>query len=50
MCLALKSRSRPNTAHDVYMLHGEMSETIISGQTADISLFCEFEWYERVKV
>jgi len=31
------------------MMSGEVPETIMSGETSDISHFCEFEWYERVK-
>ena len=30
------------------MLNGEMPETIMSGETQDISQFCEFEFYERI--
>ena len=30
------------------MLNGEVPETIMSGETSDISQFCEFEWYEWV--
>eukprot|EP00804_Cyclotella_cryptica_P003089 CCRYP_006074-RA/>CCRYP_006074-RA protein AED:0.29 eAED:0.04 QI:0/0/0/0.75/0.33/0.5/4/0/1079 len=48
-CLVLESYIRSNTAHDIYMLHGEVPETIMSGETSDISQFCEFEWYEWVK-
>ena len=32
-----------------YGLDGEVPETIISGQTSDISPFAELEWYEWVK-
>eukprot|EP00804_Cyclotella_cryptica_P016777 CCRYP_002064-RA/>CCRYP_002064-RA protein AED:0.32 eAED:0.33 QI:0/0/0/1/1/1/2/0/448 len=48
-CLVLESYIRSNTAHDIYMLHGEGPGTIMSGETSDISQFCEFEWYEWVK-
>ena len=48
-CLVLELYIRSNTAHDIYMLSGEVPETIMSGETSDISQFCEFEWYERVK-
>ena len=39
---------RSHTAHDVYMLEGEVPETMMTGQTADISNLCEYEWYEWV--
>eukprot|EP00804_Cyclotella_cryptica_P014743 CCRYP_021052-RA/>CCRYP_021052-RA protein AED:0.46 eAED:0.43 QI:0/0/0/1/1/1/2/0/144 len=48
-CLVIESYIRSNTAHDIYMLHGEVPETIMSGETSDISQFCEFEWYAWVK-
>eukprot|EP00804_Cyclotella_cryptica_P009101 CCRYP_003177-RA/>CCRYP_003177-RA protein AED:0.23 eAED:0.23 QI:0/0/0/1/1/1/2/0/629 len=48
-CLVLESYIQSNTAHDIFMLSGEVPETIMSGETSDISQFCEFEWYERVK-
>eukprot|EP00804_Cyclotella_cryptica_P015125 CCRYP_000688-RA/>CCRYP_000688-RA protein AED:0.22 eAED:0.24 QI:0/0/0/0.8/1/1/5/0/1053 len=38
-CLVLESYIRSNTAHDIYMLHGEVPETIMSGETSDISQF-----------
>jgi len=49
--LVLESYIRSNTAHDIYMLSGEVPETIMSGETetSDISQFCEFEWNEQVK-
>ena len=37
-----------HTAHDIYMLEGEVHETLMSGQTADISNICEHEWYDWV--
>ena len=30
-----------NTAWDIYMLQGETPETVMSGETSDISQFCE---------
>ena len=48
-CFVLESYITSNTAHDIYMLHDEVPETIISGETSDVSQFCEFEWYEWVK-
>ena len=48
-CLEFESLIRSNTAHNIYELNGEVPETIVSGQTSDISHFCELEWYEWVK-
>ena len=36
------------TAHTAYELQCEFSETIMTGQTADISNICEYDWYEWV--
>ena len=47
-CLELEGYIRSNTAHDIFMLNGEVPETIMSGETSDISQFCEFEWYDWV--
>lgn len=45
-CLELASLVRSNTAHDLYQLHGQTPETIMTGTTQDISHLCEFGWYE----
>ena len=37
-----------NTAWDIYQLQGETPETVLSGDTADISQFCELSFYEWV--
>ena len=47
-CLELEAYIRSNTAHDIFMLNGEVPETIMSGETSDISQFCELEWYQWV--
>ena len=47
-CLELESYIRSNTAHKIYKLDGEVLETIMSGETPDISQFHEFEWFEEV--
>ena len=39
---------RANTAHDLYVLDGQVPETIMSGQTSDISQFCELGFYEWI--
>jgi len=48
-CLEYESMIRSNTAHDVYELGGETPETIVSGETSDISQLCELGWYEWCK-
>ena len=40
---------RSHTAHDTFMLNGEVPETVMKGHTADISNLCEYQWYEWVK-
>ena len=37
-----------NTAWDIYQLQGETPETVLSGETANISQFCELSFYEWV--
>ena len=37
-----------HTAHTAYELQGEVPETIMTGQTADISNICEYDWYEWI--
>ena len=48
-CLVLKSYIRSNTAPDIYSLNGQVPETVMSGETADISFICELGWYDWVK-
>ena len=48
-CLELTAYQRSNTSNDNFELEGEVPETILSGQTADISPFIELEWFEFVK-
>ena len=48
-CIELQAYIRSNTAHDIFVLNGEVPETIMSGETSDISQFCEFEWYQWLK-
>jgi hypothetical protein len=47
-CLELEAIIRSHTALDSYELQGQVPETIVSGQTADISPFVEYEWFEWV--
>ena len=44
-----QSYIRSFTVHDIYSLHGEVPETLVSGETPDISEFASFQWYEWVK-
>jgi hypothetical protein len=39
---------RSDTALTSYELRGEVPETIMTGQTADISNICEYVWYKWV--
>jgi len=48
-CIELESYIRSNTAIDNYELQGQVAETVVSGQTADISPFIEHGWYDWVK-
>ena len=47
-CLELQALIRSNTALDIHGLDGQVPETVMSGQTADISAICEFEWFQLV--
>ena len=47
-CLELESYLHSHTALTSYELHGQVPETIVSGQTADISPFAEHGWYDWV--
>ena len=50
-CFALEYESyvRSHTTHDIYRLDGHVPETSVSGETADISPFCEFGFWDWVK-
>ena len=47
--IELESLIRSHTAHGYEELEGQVPETMITGQTADISPYVEHEWYEWVK-
>ena len=47
-CIKLMTLTRLHTAHTAYELQGEVPETIMTGQTADISNICDYDWYEWV--
>ena len=42
-CIELMALICFHTAHTAYELQGEVSETIMTGQTADISNICEYD-------
>jgi hypothetical protein len=47
-CLEREAYVRSLTAHDIYRLNGQVPETVVSGETADISPLALFKWYEWV--
>ena len=47
-CIELEGFIRSCTVNDIYETAGETPETIMTGQTADISHICEFGWYDWV--
>ena len=47
-CIRLMSLIWSHTAHTVYELQGEVPETIMTRQTADISNIYDYDWYEWV--
>ena len=47
-CLERQALVRSSTAHDIYSLDGQVPETMIKGETADISSVALFQWYEWV--
>jgi hypothetical protein len=38
--IELKAYVRSNTAHDIFILQGEVTDTVMSGKMSDISQFC----------
>ena len=46
--LELEAFVRSHTALDIYGLRGQVPETILKGNTADISFISEFEWFQWV--
>ena len=41
----LEARIQAHTAaHDIFELNGEVPETLVSGQTPDVSPFAQHEW------
>lgn len=48
IALERESHVPSHTALDIFSLNGQVLETIVSGETADISPFALFKWYEWV--
>ena len=48
-CLELEAYIRSHTAHNIYGLEGEVPQTLVTGETPDISEFSELRWYDWVK-
>jgi hypothetical protein len=48
-CLRLKSYVQSYTAIDIFSLEGQVPETQVFGNQADISTLTEYAWYEFVK-
>jgi hypothetical protein len=47
-CLEQKAYVRSHIAHEIHRLDGQVPETLVSGETADISPLAAFKWYEWV--
>jgi hypothetical protein len=48
-CIELVAYQQSNTWNARFVNEGEVPETVMSGETSDISTFCQHEWYEWVK-
>jgi hypothetical protein len=48
-CLELEGLIRSHTASEHFELNGQVPESVISGQPADISPFIEYAWYDWLK-
>jgi len=48
-CAELKAKIISHTARGHYKLQNQVPETVLTGQTADISPLAEYRWYEWVK-
>jgi hypothetical protein len=47
-CLELEAYVRSCISNDIYMTTGQVPETVMTGNTADISHIAEFGWYDWV--
>jgi hypothetical protein len=48
-CLVRKTYVITSTVFDIFYLEGQVPDTIVKGQTSDISPLAEYAWYEWVK-
>jgi hypothetical protein len=48
-CLVREAYVRSSTVLDIFSLEGQVPDTIVKGQTSDISPLAEYAWYEWVK-
>ena len=46
--IELQAQIRSHTVLDIYELEGQVPETVMSGQMADISAICEFVFFQWV--
>ncbi len=46
--IKLKAYISSNTAHDIFILQGEVPEMVMLGEMSDISQFCEFAFYDWI--
>jgi hypothetical protein len=47
-CIELEQYLQSNTWNERFANGGELPETIVSGETADISTFAQYHWYEWI--
>ena len=47
-CIELEALIQSNSINRIYMMNGQVPETIMKGTTADISHISEFGWYDWV--
>ena len=47
-CAEIESYVNSHTAQNIYCLNSETPETIMPGETSDISPFCELGWYDWI--
>ena len=46
--LSYNKKIRCHTAHNIPTLNGQVPETVVTGNTADISEIVEFGWYQWI--
>ena len=47
-CIQFQAMIRSCTTNSIYMTAGQVPETIMTGDTADVSQICQFGWYDWV--